>query len=164
MKKFSLFLLSLFVTVSLMAQLKMTGPAGNYPASNKTDQLYSQMTSAGGAYASQEFPDFTNCRLQSADDFIVPSGSGWDIIEVEALGTYWNGTNGPSPSFIVEIYADNAGLPAITPLFSQNNLSYIELSGLFTISLSGPIHLAPGHYWISIMAEMPFSPNGQWGW
>lgn len=164
MKKITLLFLSIFVTFSLMAQLQVSTPSGHFELVNSTKgtALYSQMSPDFSGIASQEFPDFGNCRLQSADDFVVPSG-GWDITSVEVLGSYFNGT-GPVTTFIVEIYADNSGLPNSTALFSQTGLTYTDVGGLFSIPLSSTIQLDPGHYWISIMADMDFLLYGQWAW
>ena len=166
MKNFTLLLVLSLISMSLSAQLSISGPSvKNYDSKSTTAGLvlYSQMIpSASGAIASQEFPDFSNSRIQSADDFMVPAGDGWDIITVEAIGTYFNGL-GPAPSFIVEIYSDMPGLPN-TLLFSQSDLPYTEVGGLFSIDLSTPIHLNTGHYWVSVMAKMEFANGGQWAW
>ncbi|RKY54933.1 MAG: hypothetical protein DRP93_04400 [Candidatus Neomarinimicrobiota bacterium] len=140
----------------------MEGPAGDYDISRGVNDaaLYSQMNSDNGtSYASQEFPDFGNSRLQSADDFIVPTG-GWDIERVEVLSP---GNGDPTSTFIVEIFADNAGIPGVL-LHSQIGLPFTEINQLFSIPLTSPIQLAEGHYWISVMIDQSFSPYGQWYW
>ncbi|MCK5776787.1 MAG: hypothetical protein KAH25_11450 [Bacteroidales bacterium] len=165
MKNFTLLLVSALLSVSLSAQLSISGPSvKNYTSkSTKTGLvLYSQMTPSGNAIASQEFPDFGNSRVQSADDFMVPAGAEWDIVAVETIGMYYNGP-GPAPTFIIEIYSDTPGLPN-TLLFSQSDLPYTEVGNLFSIDLSTPIHLNTGHYWVSVMAKMEYGNGGQWGW
>lgn len=170
MKKLSILLFSLFISSGLLAQLQGGGPSSSYPATRGASEasLYSQMIPHTNinSVAAQELPDVGFCRLQAADDFIVPGGGGWDISRIEVLGNYWNANpnDGPANSFIVEIYMDEGGLPSTSPLHTQSGLTFTENAGLFSIPLSSGIHLPTGQYWISVMAEMSFDPNGQWGW
>ncbi len=70
--------------------------------------------SSNNAIASQKFPDYLDCVMQAADDFVV-TGSGGSINRVNVIGTSLIGFVTPSipPTNCVEvyIYANNAGLP-----------------------------------------------------
>ncbi len=172
MKKFTLILISVFMMGSLMAQTGM-GPLTTYNSmGSQSIALYSQMNPQPASYSvvSQQFTDYSNYIAQDADDFVVPTGKTWNITSIEVLGNYFaDGTPqppalGPADSFILQIYADNSGLPAATPLFEQTGLTYSEASGLFQLNLSSPIQLTAGTYWISVVATMSFTDKGEWGW
>lgn len=166
MKKFTLIMLSVFLTTFLMAQTPTGGSvtAGSY--GSQATVLYAQMNPVDtiGAVASQQFTDLGS-TAQTADDFIIPIGKTWDISSVATVGSYWNSTSpGPADSFTVQFFADMGGLPAETPMFEQTGLSFTETSGgLFEIPLNSAIQLNAGHYWISIVATMAYDPDGQWG-
>jgi hypothetical protein len=164
MKKITLILLSVFITGFLMAQEPSGGSitAGNY--SSQATILYAQMNPVDTipVVASQQFTDF-NSVAQTADDFIIPIGKTWSVTSVSTIGAYWNGS-GPVDSFTVQFFADIDSLPAATPMFEQTGLTFTETSGgVFDIPLSSAIQLNAGHYWISIIAVMPYNPKGQWG-
>ena len=166
MKKITFILLSVFMVGSLMAQ-QVEGPARTYGnISGQANVLYAQMNPVDTipVVASQQFTDFSNSVAQIADDFMVPMGKTWDVTAVAAMGGYFNAGDGPADNFTVQIYADNSGVPASTPMFEQTGLSYSETTGRFDIPLTSTIQLNAGHYWISIFAVMDYSQNGQWGW
>ena len=129
--------------------------------SAKFGALYSQMTpSSDFAIASQKFPDFGNCVLQGADDFVV-TGSGWSLTRIDVVGTSINSM--PANSFEVYIYANNAGLPGAL-VYSGTSLAYTEAGGVYNITLATPANLAAGTYWLSVMINANFTPYGQWYW
>lgn len=165
MKKFTLILLSVFMTGFLVAQEPNGGSIslGNY--SSRASVLYAQMNPVDTipVTASQQFTDLSNNIAQTADDFIIPISKVWNITSVATIGDYWNGS-GPADSFTVQIFADINGLPAAIPMYEQTGLTYSQASGnRFDIPLSSTIQLNAGHYWISIFAVMSYSTNGQWG-
>lgn len=133
MKILYILISSVFFSINVIAQLQPSAPVSGNQNGNTTKSpttvLYSQMevnVNGYGGIASQEFPDFSDCRLQSADDFSVPAG-GWTIGAVDASGVYYNGI-GAADSFIIEIYADDAGSPDATPLYAQSGLNYNGVS------------------------------------
>ncbi len=166
MKKFTLILLSAFMTTFMMAQTPTGGTIvpGNYGSTAVA--LYSQMTPVDsiGAVASQQFTDYSNHIAQIADDFIVPASKRWTIETVATIGAYWNGS-GTATSFTVQIYSDNGGTPNLpgTLLYEQTGLSYSQTGNKFDIPLSSNIQLYEGHYWISVFAVMSYAAGGQWG-
>ena len=96
-----------------------------------------------------------------ADDFDVPAGVGWSISGVEVQGVYFNGP-GPANSVNVSVYANAGDLPG-TLLASRSNQSFTG-DPSFVVTLSPPIELFPGRYWLSVQANQTFSSAGQWGW
>lgn len=165
MKKILNFTLILLLTSSLLGfgqgiQRNST-KAVHASYSAKGGFLYSQMTpSTDYAIASQKFPDFGNCVLQGADDFVV-TGSGWIINRVDVVGQ--SGVAMPANSFEVYIYANNAGIPGAL-VYSGTSLAYTEAGGVYNITLSSPATLSAGVYWLSVMPNAGFSTYGQWYW
>ena len=120
------------------------------------------------AVASQRFTDIFNFVVQSADDFEVPAGKTWSIEHVNTRGCFFNANpnNGPIPSVNVIFYDDNSGMPG-NPIAACNYPSLPVADGNdpnISVELTSPCQLGEGHYWISVMAVMPFNPSGQWGW
>ena len=125
--------------------------------------LYDQLDNAGLiSWVAQEFPDMPDFDAFLADDFFVPGGQSWQVTEVYARGTYFNGA-GPASNFNVFFYQDSGGLPGAL-VSARTAQPYVESADLFEVSLTVPVTLAPGIYWVSVQAHMPFDPNGQWGW
>ena len=131
--------------------------------------LYDQYDNSGiYGWTSQDFEAaYDAFDNQGADDFVVPSGETWNVDEVDVKGVYFNGA-GPSASFHVFIYSDNAGLPG-TVVYTGLNQTYIETpdgSGLVddVITLSPAAVLTEGTYWVSVQSQMDFTVGGQWGW
>jgi hypothetical protein len=125
--------------------------------------IYDQLDNPGTiSWVSQEFTDLPEFTAFLADDFFVPGGQSWQVTEVHAQGVYFNGS-GPANNFNVFFYEDDGGLPG-TLVSSRIAQPYVESGGLFEITLTAPITLASGTYWVSVQAHQPFDPNGQWGW
>lgn len=131
--------------------------------------LFNQSGACGGnGPASQRFPDFGNSDIQSADDFVVPSGVTWDIDVVLAAGTFFNANpnNGPISAVIVQLWSDNGGLPGT--LLCEESGTNETADPNMTLTLSGACEaimpLSEGTYWLSMEALMPFSPSGQLAW
>ena len=125
--------------------------------------LYDQLDNPGVISAgSQEFPDMPDFTDFIADDFFVPGGQSWQVTEVYAQGVYFNGT-GPANNFNVFFYQDSGGLPG-TLVYTRAAQPYVDSGGVFEVTLTVPVTLTSGIYWVSVQAHMPFDPNGQWGW
>ncbi len=93
-------------------------------------------------------------------------GGGWDIGQVNVGGVYFNGA-GPAVSVNVTFYADAAGLPgAAVPggTYTAIPITSGAATGSFQIVLPTDLMLAPGTYWVSVQANMDFTPGGEWGW
>jgi hypothetical protein len=115
---------------------------------------------------SQDFePAFGALDDQAADDFVIPTplpGINLFLTAVRVMGEYSEG-GGPASSFNVYFYGDGGNVPG-TLFAALLNLPYTGTPPDFTIPLPGPIHIAPGSYWVSVQARQDFNPNGQWLW
>ncbi|MCI0577316.1 MAG: immune inhibitor A [Chloroflexi bacterium] len=150
--------------------LDRVGPAGGparAPDASPSVILYDQTDFPGAnSITSQEFEialaTFDN---QAADDFVIPALDGsWTIDTVFVPGAYFNGV-GPTPFVNVYFYADSAGLPGTQLYFYDGLTTFTDAAGDLTIDLSAsPAVLSAGTYWVSVQADMDFTPNGQWGW
>jgi hypothetical protein len=98
---------------------------------------------------------------QAADDFIVPAGHTWQVSEVDVLGEY--DSAGPAASFHVFFYENGAGdLPGFLVASRLQN-SYTGNND-FVITLTEPVTLAEGHYWVSVQARQDITQSGFWLW
>lgn len=178
MKKFNS-VLSVLVLAAMMifattanAQLRVSGTTVNNsePTMSSTNAvLYEQMgTTSGFGSASQQFPDFSNNVIESADEFTVPAGPNWKIDSIDCAGTWSNA--GPMVTMRVNIYADsgNAGIRPGARVFADSNI--IPITALNnanpTFKLNTSAILPAGKYWISCMVVMNFGGGtpGQWFW
>lgn len=115
------------------------------------------------AIVSQNFEASMDAEdAQSADDFVVPAATQWQVTEVDVTGLYFNGP-GPADSENVIFYRDAAGLPGAVVKAVPNVVGQGTPTGSFRIPV-GKVNLNPGHYWVSVQANMNFTPNGEWGW
>ncbi len=98
---------------------------------------------------------------QVADDFIVPAGQTWEVTEVDVLGEY--DSDGPAASFHVFFYENGAGdLPGMLVASRLGN-PYTGSSD-FVITLTEPVTLPEGHYWVSVQARQDIITSGFWLW
>jgi hypothetical protein len=123
---------------------------------------------SGGEYAgsviSQNFQsDLDQYDSASADDFVVPVGKVWKVVQVNVTGEFVSGS-GPVLSQHVTFYKDNGGLPgsvvADFPGLKGQGNGY----GSFSIGLPSKVKLSAGKYWISVQIDMDTMSGGEWGW
>ncbi|KAB2966143.1 MAG: hypothetical protein F9K18_06005 [Thermoanaerobaculia bacterium] len=126
--------------------------------------LYDQTDNPGtNGFPSQNFEPANNAfDNQGADDFVVPAGTTWLVDTVDVLGSYSAG-GGPVPNVDVFFYADAAGLPG-AEVFSALGVVPTDAAGDLSVTLPVAAALPAGHYWVSVIANMNFTPNGQWFW
>jgi len=98
---------------------------------------------------------------QAADDFIVPASQTWEITEVDVLGEYESA--GPAASFHVFFYDNGAGDLPGNLVASRLENPYTG-SNDFVITLTEPVTLAEGHYWVSVQARQDITQSGFWLW
>ncbi len=99
---------------------------------------------------------------QAADDFIVPAGQTWQVTEVDVLAEYDNDT-GPASSFHVFFYDNGAGDLPGTLVASRLENPYTGSTD-FVITLTEPVTLPEGHYWVSVQARQDIITSGFWLW
>jgi hypothetical protein len=127
-------------------------------------QLYSQNdNSAGAVFPSQNLGDRPTLSSQGADDFTVPAGFKWRVTSVTATGQYYScGPCGPATSETVTFYKNTkTGHPGRVK--NTQTVTGTDSSGSFVIPLTG-FTLPAGVYWVSVAANMNYSPGGLWGW
>jgi len=149
------FLLSVWgLCGGLLAWPARAHPTGA-PAPNAPDfVLWNQTDGGSGArVVSQDFEpaqDAFDC--EGVDDFVVPSGTAWGLQTVVVQGTYTGGS-GPPSSVDLVVYSDSAGLPDV-PVCSYPTQSPDISVADFTFHLPFPCMLQPGHYWMSVQANL----------
>src|SRR4029434_7269330 len=84
----------------------------------------------------------------------------WWVESIDVDGMYFNGT-GSANSFNVRFYADDDGLPGI--LVEELAMPYTLNGSTFSVTITPPVHLDSGSYWVSVQARMDFAVGGQWG-
>jgi len=117
---------------------------------------------APGGVTSQDFESQLDNRDSfAADDFVVPAGQVWNISEVDVIG---ESSEPPAPpeSFHVFFYAGNSTLPG--SLVATRLGNPFSGFGFFVITLTSPVTLTPGAYWISVQALENSSSSGYWFW
>jgi len=116
--------------------------------------------------ASQDFEPLSDAfDCQAADNFIVPTGEVWTIDSVGIYGQYSNLNTTTLMRFW--IYSDDNGEPDSVLYFEEWNEDVDENGdGDFVVSLTCPLHLSSGVYWISAQAIKNLNGNGsgQWYW
>ena len=139
------------------------GRTGYHPLrSDEQPCAHATTPPSDGVITSQDYePKFDNYDSFAADDFVVPAGQIWNITEVDVIG---ESSEPPVPpdSFHVFFYADSGTLPG-TLVASRLANPY---SGFFTfvITLTSPVMLGHGTYWVSVQAREDFSSSGEWFW
>lgn len=126
------------------------------------DILYDQTSNdSGSGTFSQNIGDGQSSA--AADDFTVPAETRWTVQEVDVLGKYFNGY-GPADSVEVVFYKAKGHKPG--KLIAQAEVvPASDNNGSFTLQLAQPVKLKPGHYWLSVVANMDFVGGaGEWQW
>jgi hypothetical protein len=117
---------------------------------------------SNGVITSQDYePEFDNYDSFAADDVVVPEGQIWNITEVDVIG---ESSEPPVPpdSFHVFFYADSGTLPG-TLVASRLANPYSGFIS-FLITLTSPVMLGHGTYWVSVQAREDFTSSGEWFW
>jgi len=139
------------------------GPTTTSPRCTGLPPLYEQNgPDSGIAIVSQNFEtSFDNYDAEAADDFVVTEAT-WFIREVDVAGTYFDGTGAPRDE-TVTFYKNRHGLPgeAVARFTMQGADPHF---GSFCIPIRNGLLLKKGHYWVSVVANIDFNPNGEWGW
>jgi cell division septation protein DedD len=170
----ALFVVLAAVFVALFAAANPSGPVlqtvlaveGPTPTPTPGTVLYDQYDN----FATKEPPNIPSQDAetvldffdsQAADDFIVPPGQTWQVTEVDVLGEY--DSAGPAASFHVFFYGNGAGdLPGI--LVASRLENPYTGSNDFVITLTEPVTLPEGHYWVSVQARQDITQAGFWLW
>ena len=157
-----MFAFGLFTMAQDMQLTKVINQSNNHTQANgMLTVLYSQIDLGGIGISSQDFEaSFDTFDTQGVDDFVVPTGDGWDIGSIMVFG---GNDNVPFDLVNVEFFADAGGIPSATATSSFMAIAATD-DGNGNLTIQLPLHLAPGHYWMSVQAANPFSTHGQWFW
>ena len=127
--------------------------------------LYDQTDNAAGNGApDQDFEAaFDAYDAEGADDFNVDWPDGWNIDQVNTIGT----TGTPGGAVVdVNVYTDNGG----TPLGGSNICSYDDVAptldnlGSLTVDLPATCFAPAGLHWVAIQVNQNFGTFGQHFW
>jgi hypothetical protein len=157
---------SIFLVVGACSALLFLGQAAGAPQV-PTVVLYDQYDNQGAGTSHTDSQDFepANDALdnQAADDFVVPAGQIWSITGVDVDGEY--DASGPADSVHVYFYSNDGNLPGAL-LASRTSNPYTNGAGAgdLVITLSSPVVLAAGTYWLSVQARQDLAPTGRWFW
>jgi len=141
---------------------KYTSPSGTL------EQTKSSVNST--TYADQKFGDIITYSTYLADDFLIVS-PGLNLQEIFIPGNLYNGgtTLANASQLVFQIYADNNGKPAgdpvnggaiwslsVAPADSRITLTQSAplIYGNVKLTLSSPLNLASGRYWLVFYPEM----------
>ncbi len=124
--------------------------------------LYDQTDNASGNGApDQDFEAaYDAYDSEGADDFVVTSPTGWEIEEVNTVGT----SGGGSDSVAVNFYPDNAGFPDAAATCSYTGIVANDAGGSLNIVLPTSCILPMGTHWVAIQVSQNFGTDGQHFW
>lgn len=152
--------------VSILARSNEKLVTDAFSVSVNSPFLFGQTGISAGGSPSQQFTDFSNSELETADNFEINlvDGNSWYIQSVQVQGSKSeDGTNPTSALF--RIYNDEGGLPGT--LFYQSPVTNIVTTTDdtdFQINLEQPLQIQNGSYWLSVVVVMPFNGGSQWFW
>ena len=125
----------------------------------KKGNCYSgQQQDSGVGITSANYSDDPTLDAAGAADFAVKKTC--HITGVNATGVYYNGS-GPADSEDVIFYTDDNGAPG--SVISSQTVTGTDSNGSFTLPIND-VAIPPGRAWVSVVANMTLSTEGQWGW
>jgi hypothetical protein len=150
-----------------VAVAKTTGNHAKFKTANRAlSVLYDQNSdSEGYSDVSQNFESSLDAYdSQGADDFTVPKGDTWVVKEIDVSGLYFNGPGLANSENVFFYKATGKGPKTLVAEFNKVS-GDDDGFGNFVINLGKKgAKLGHGHYYVSVQANMDFSPNGEWGW
>ncbi|MEW5764411.1 MAG: hypothetical protein ACOYXN_07695, partial [Acidobacteriota bacterium] len=134
-----------------------------------------------GVYVDQDFIDFPTYSSYLADDFT--NAGPWSITSIFVAGGGWNGFSSLANATALNwaIYADGGGVPdgdpsgggnapvwslSLLPSDPQVALTINPTYGILSdtlLTLSAPVALPPGTYWLVFYPTLAFEGGGQFG-
>jgi hypothetical protein len=169
------------LAIALVATLSAAGSSSAVQSSASVGPvLYDQFgnPAAGNPYdiTSQDFePSLDAADSEAADDFVITAGLVWKVDAIDLDGEYFSrDAETPVPTgFNVRFWANDAAtnLPSTQASGSERlNQAYTSLGaspGDVQVTLSPPVMLPAGTWWVSVQARLDYgSPadTRQWFW
>jgi hypothetical protein len=125
--------------------------------------LYDQTNDPSGNGApDQDFEalyDTYDC--EGADDFDVTWADGWNVQQIQTVGTQTSG--GTASTAKVTLFADASGTPG-AQLCAYSGLAVIDTAGALTINLPTDCFVGVGMAWVAVQAQQDFATAGQHFW
>ena len=166
-----------FAVSAATPQLSMTGSASQAPPLPPagSEILWDQSLADSFGVASQDFgTGFSTYNTFSADDFTA--GEDFQITAIHVMGMVSSGPGMSAASALHwAIYANNLGIPAGypgdgAPLWTISlppddpQVTLRSSNTGVSLTLTTPVSLPPGTYWLVFYPTMNFSFFGQWFW
>lgn len=157
------------IRLGMMAALLFTASqAAAGPVNDKSSEaqavLYNQLV-ASTKYVSSvnrldSVGDLAGLDHQAADDFVLSACTGsCNVTTVTVEGRYEGSGSGVASSVNLQFYTDEASLPSTLiyqEVISGTALGYLD-TGDFVMTMTTPLKLANGTYWVSVQANINYS-------
>ena len=140
------------------------GATGNPPSGmGRQSMLFDQTDNASGNGApDQDFEaayDVYDC--EGADDFDVTWVDGWNVQQVQTIGT--QSTGGTASTVDVMFMNDSGGAPG-SQICAYNGLAVTDNAGSLVINLPTDCFIGQGIAWVAIQTQQDFATSGQHFW
>jgi len=164
--------ITLFIVLAVAAAPAIVDAAMNTAAgtggtalsgAGRQSLLYDQTNDpAGNGAPDQDFEAAYNAYdCEGADDFAVTWADGWNIQQIQTVGT--QSTGGTAASANITIYA-NAGSAPGAQICSYSGLPVTDTAGALVINLSSDCYVSQGTVWVAVQAQQDFATSGQHFW
>ena len=126
--------------------------------------LYDQTNDPGGNGApDQDFEAaFDQYDCEGADDFDVTWADGWNVQQVQTVGTY--STTGPVATAKLVIYADAGGAIGAQSCAYSGIAPTSSTGGSLVVDLPTDCFVGPGMAWVAVQSQLDFGTAGQHFW
>ncbi|MFO1338313.1 MAG: hypothetical protein U1F53_08755 [Burkholderiaceae bacterium] len=144
--------------------------AGQEAVQDAVQALWSQTLGGTGVgvNAQNYEPVYDDYDALAADDFAVPAGEVWVVERVEVVGNHYDGV-GPLSSMNVAFHRDDPQRPGkpgrlLRSLLEQPARLVVYGTGSYDVTLTEPVRLPAGRYWLALQGNADFVDAGQWAW
>lgn len=127
----------------------------------------------GSNLVNATYSEHANLYSEVADDFVLQDGASL-LTDVHWWGIYANSDTPPTTdNFMIRIFADNAGVPALNHTHEFTNLTVTRnvvgsLAGFdlyeYSTDIAATLLTPNTTYWIAITNETENDPNDDWYW
>ncbi|MBK8465326.1 MAG: fibronectin type III domain-containing protein [Chloracidobacterium sp.] len=114
-------------------------------------------------------PPTWNLYREVADDFVVPSGTVWNITQVNVVGSWYVNSSSAPIGLNVRFYTNSIqNLPGNVVCSPGGTVIAGAATGSFNIQLSNGCSLSAGKYWLSVQVVGKTNSSNnvsrEWGW